>query len=522
MERFNQYRNNVINRRFLLLVIVFFFIILFPAQSTTLETIPLYHWSYEYIDELILRGYLPELNPSLRPYSKKTLVASLQNIDIPDQDYLSREMANILIREFDIESYRGLHAGILARQDIKATDLKTDLRGYAVSKLGYSFGDKLIFYNGMRLDQNLQDDSLYTGALWRGFSGYTEQAYLAVEIGPLSLRFGRDWQRWGPGRNASLLLSDNTKPFDMGALTAAGDRIAFTSVVMQLDAVMIDENTNTISLEEGTLHRRFLSAHRLDWHISDKLRVGAAEAVLYGGENRTFELQFLNPLIFYHGEQENADIEGNTLVSADFSYFPAQSWHIYGEFLADDIQFDRKKSSDLEPPEIGWLIGIAKAGIWGLERFSFRIEYSGVTNRTYNTLQSEQKYLHQNYCIGHKDGNDFDSWNCSFYYWHNPRLRYEFDFEFIRNGEASVYAPFDTSFYAVAVSQGYSESFPTGIVEYTMTPSLSIWYKINQIFKAQSSFEYSSYHNYLHERGKKEDEYEFRIGIEAEFGKFYR
>ena len=494
-----------------------------PAQAAALETIPLYHWSYDYIDELILRGYLPDINPSLKPYTKKNLLSSLHNIAIPDSDYLSRQMADILLQEFDTATDRGLQAGILARQDLKTTTINTDLRGYAVSKIGYSFGERLTFYNGMRLDQNLQDDSLYTGALWRGFSGYTEQAYIATEIGPLSFRFGRDWQRWGPGHTSSLLLSDNTKPFDLGAMSVAAGNFQFTSVVMQLDAVLIDDSTNTISLTEGTLHRRFLSAHRLDWQVSDKLRLGAAEAVLYGGENRTFEMQFLNPVIFYHGEQENAGIEGNTLVSADFSYFPAKNWHIYGEFLADDIQFDRKKVSDLEPPEIGWLLGLAKAGIWGLDQLTVRLEYSGVTNRTYNTLQPDQKYLHQNYCIGNKNGNDFDSWNCSLNYWHNPRLRYKFDFEFVRNGEASVYAPFDTSFYAVPdVSQGYSESFPTGTVEYIITPAFSVWYKIDRIFKAHGSFAYSAYNNYRHVRGKKEEDFKFRLGIEAEVGKFYK
>jgi len=491
------------------------------ADTATLETIPLHHWSYEVIDELVLRGYLTDLALNVRPFTRIQVYHSLSLCQIPPEDKTSQRLLDFLKSEFQIQSPGQIKTGFYLTQDLKADESGLSPRSQAISKVGYSINDKLALYNGIRLDQNLQDDTLYSGAYWRGFSGYTEQAYISGRIGPMEIQFGKDWQKWGSGRYANLLISDNPPPYDLFRFCLNAGKFKFTSVIMQLNAIAIIDSISTPGEYKKSLNRRFLSAHRIDWHLSKKVQLGIAEAVLYGGENRTFEWQFINPVIFYHGEQENRDYEGNTLVSADFRIFPGKKWMLYGEFLVDDIQFDRKVASDLEPPEMGWIAGARKAGPWGWKTATIGGEYSGVTNRTYNTLQPQQKYLFEDYPIGHSLGNDFDRWTIELSNWFLPELKASLLFSFIRNGESSVYAPFDTSFYLVPeVSMGYCEAFPTGTIEKTYRPEIKLWYYHNRIFTFHSEISYDYIENYQNTKGEKEKDFAFRMGALADLNYF--
>ena len=506
-----------------LLIFICLIIITLDSSAQNLETIPLYHWSYEVIDELTVRGYLRDLTLMNRPFTRKQVIDALRDCQAPPQDFTAQSLIQMLQDEFYPQPDKNLKLGGYIRQDMKIDKNETVPRGIAVSKIAYSFADKFTFYNGMRLDQNLQDDPFYTGKYWRGFSGGTEQAYLNLRIAWINLQFGRDWQVWGCGQNGHLLFSDNSQPFDMGRLKMELGNFTFTSSFSQLNEVEITLiDTNQIPVDTTFIQsRRFFTAHRIDWKPSNKLQIGISEAVLYGGENRTFELYYLNPFIFYHGEQQNQESEANTIVGADFIFFPGKGWRLHGEFIMDDWQFDKKKKSDLEPPEIGWIIGATKIDPLGVNSASISLEYTGITNRTYNTLQPDQKFMHQNKPIAHWLGSDFDIWSLTAAKWITPNLKAAFNFQFIRRGEGDIYDPFDTSFYQVPdVSAGYSEPFPTGIVEKTYKPKLLLWYHLNRIWDFYLETEYSYIENAQHISGKTDKQFQIRLGISADLEYF--
>lgn len=482
-------------------------------SGETRESVPIYHWAYDVIDELTVRGYFRDLTLMNRPFTRNQITESLKRCKVTGDDPVTESLLNMLKEEFYAEPIEKLKIGAYLQQDVILEDDEFEPKGIAVSKIGYSIGGRLTIYNSMRLDQYLPDDPYYTGKQWRGFSGYSEQAYINLRMGPVSLQFGRDWQVWGSGQRAHLLFSDNSQPFDMGRLKLNLGNFTFTAVSAQLNSITVSD-TNTVSGAVNSSERqRFFTSHRIDWRVSDKLQLGVSEAVLYGGENRTFELYYLNPFIFYHSEQQNRDIEGNTLVGADFLYFPGKGWEVYAEVLMDDWQFDKKEVTDLEPPEVGWIAGCRKCGPFGLAGAVVNLEYSGVTNRTYNTLQPEQKFMHQNKPIGHLMGSDFDSWSIGMTKWLTPKIRGELSFTFIRKGEGDIYAPFDTSFYSVTdVSMGYSEPFPTGIIERTYMPALEIWCHLDRKWDFYFRGEYSFIDNYENTQGKENDSYKLRIG----------
>ena len=213
------------NMRQLILLIVLFPVLLW-GQST--ETLPTWHWSYELIHQLRIRGNFVELYEMNQPYTRgevaKALISMREGLDkdfigLTTSDYNILEK---LEKEFQPEM-RFLEDKEIASSNLKiGTYLMGDLNKSGQENVGYkgiyrsvlsvSLGSHLTVYNGMNFDQYLVDDHEYIGKKWRGLVGYTEQAYAALNTNRFRLKFGRDFLRWGAGENGTLLFSDIARP----------------------------------------------------------------------------------------------------------------------------------------------------------------------------------------------------------------------------------------------------------------------------------------------------------------------
>lgn len=481
------------------------------------ETIPLYHWSYRVIDQLALRGCLRGLQLQNRPFTRYQISSAVSQAEIKPEDDTARELLQMLRTEFTTPIADRLHVGGFLGGDFKLDDDDFNLRWQMVSKFGYSFGSRVTIFNSMRLDQNLKDDPEYTGKYWRGFSGYTEQAYIVGNFRNFTLQFGRDYQVWGAGQSGHLLFSDNSQPFNLARLKIEIGDITFTSAAAQLDGYSVKADSSSLPGDgyyyDMIYHRRFFAAHRIDWRARNNLYLAVSEVVLYGGSNRTFEFEYLNPFIFYHGEQQNYKSEANTIVGADFLWFPGKKWKLYGEFMMDDIQFDKGTRAEQEPAEIGWIIGAAKVDPFGIKGLEIGFENAGITARTYNTLQPDQKFLHHDKPIAHPAGNDFILWLFKASKWFTPKIQVSLDFTYLRKGEDSIDAPFDTSFYA---EDDYSEPFPTGTVEKKLIPALEVWYHHNRVWDLYFRGEYHYADNYENIKDATDKGFVIRLGARVD------
>ena len=163
--------------------------------------------------------------------------------------------------------------------------------------------------------------------------------------------------------------------------------------------------------------------------------------------------------------QANGPNEGNTIGSLSLALMPKPGIFLYGDLMIDDIQIEKSGPGDLEPNEIGYIFGANVAdpfGIFGLDLYG---EYTRITNRTYNTLQPWEKWLHRNQPIGHFLGNDFDRILAGFSYWPKPVYRFSFGYEKRRRGGGRIEKPFDSPWQDVPIGEEYHEPFPTGVVE---------------------------------------------------------
>ncbi len=305
--------------------------------------------------------------------------------------------------------------------------------------------------NVMTLDPYATENPQYLGKEWRGLSGYTEQAYLMWSARYMRLTAGRSYIGYGPGRKSSLLFSSTARPMDNLKVDIFRKHFGFQGVTAKLDPI------------NG--YQRYLSAHRLSFYFGN-WAVGMTEAVLYSGTGKNLEYAYLNPFLFYHGEQMNGpDLNGNTLGTLDLNYC-GRNWMAYTEVLVDDIQFDKKEVGDLEPNEIGCIVGFDIADPFKIPGVYIGTEYTAITNRTYKTTEESEWFLHRNEPIGYELGSDLDRFSVTARkYYKNWQFALEFDR--VRQGEGELSKAWDSPWDSCTVAEGYSEKFPTGVVEIT-------------------------------------------------------
>ncbi|MBN1542615.1 hypothetical protein JW992_10755, partial [candidate division KSB1 bacterium] len=211
-----------------------------------------------------------------------------------------------------------------------------------------------------------------------------------------------------------------------------------------------------------------LSGHRLDIKPARFLRIGINEALLFGGRDQSYSLFLINPVIFFHGEQMNGPDGGNTIGSIDATWMPRADVTVYGNLMIDDFQLEKSGPGDLEPDQIGWLVGANWADPFDWTGTDWFGEYTRVTNRTYNGQGGAwEKWLHRRQPIGHFLGNDFDRVLVGMRCWPKPQWFWSLTYEHRRRGEGRIENPFDTPWMDVPIGENYHEPFPFGVVEST-------------------------------------------------------
>ena len=288
---------------------------------------------------------------------------------------------------------------------------------------------------------------------WRG--DYTmdfKRSYLQVHSTHLNLLVGRDWLFWGASRYKTVGISDNSPAFDQVRLTGTfGKRLKATAFTTQLDSTWYDDGTKRY------LAKRYMSGHRLDYQYNDRVEIGVAEWVLYGGDAQTLEWKYANPFTFYYALQYNAKADDNVMFAFDAAIRPVDGVRLYGEWVIDDIQYE---SDSDDPHAVAWLLGVTWYPQHLDRRLGLHSEYTCVNRWAYTHLVPDNQFTHFGYAIGHPISNDSDT------------LRFSASYQWTVSAVAEVHAALTRHGEGTIADRFYGEDyeslpFPTGVVART-------------------------------------------------------
>ena len=360
----------------------------------------------------------------------------------------------------------------------------------------------------VNFDRSAYLNDNYIGKRWRGIAAYTEQAYLRYSTKYVNFMVGRDFIRWGPSKNGTLVLSNITRPLDQFNVSFHFGIFKYSFLTSQLDPYPY-ANVDSIVVPI----RRYISGHRLDVSlIKNRLQIGISEIILYGGPGRNIDFTYLNPFIFYHGAHKNNSDETNVLPTLDIMFYPTKKINIHSSILIDDIQIEKTGPGDLEPNEIGIIAGLNWSDPLNVLGSNISFEYVRVTNRTYKTPNLWETFIHRNEPLGHPLGNDFDHWQVGLSKWFFGKARAQIRYSQTRKGEGSIYTPWDNPWSEYTVEEGYSEPFPTGVVEKRNQMSFLFDYYASTHWGIEGELHFMSRDNAYNIEGATSSDTMWRIG----------
>ena len=311
-------------------------------------------WTYEAIERLRNRAYLPGLNPLAQPYRRIDVAAELVDVDA---DTLREPVAGwvrMLMGELAPELSR------LSESEDEAAEQRVGLQ-FLVGATGADSRrrDPLIPFRTSN-NEGFRDRVWWSGAggLWlethnvaaetrsryetwwlknhgdpdgRNPGGYkwlgrTDNAYLTLAYPWGNIWVGRFKRNWGPIGQTGMMIGDNATSYPQIGLDLGRGNLTYRFMAGELLSV------------NG--RQRYIVGNRLDYRRGN-FWVSVGESALYSGESAV--LRLFNPLEFIFVDRSSAsdreDISNNTMLNAMFWARVGQGT-LYGEFVLDDFDLN--------------------------------------------------------------------------------------------------------------------------------------------------------------------------------------
>ena len=306
--------------------------------------------------------------------------------------------------------------------------------------------------------------------------------YMKFKLPWFEMFLGKDNLHWGPGRHGSLLISESPLPMNMIKLTAIYHPVKFQSVT---------------SIIDSDIASKYLSAHRLELNLWQKLRLGIAEAIVYG---ERFDITYLIPVQIYtvtdvparvvKGEKTKSP--DNLLTSVDFDLTLLKDLEFYGELLLDDFKMFSHglRSYRNWASKFGVLLGCYYVDPFSLTDTDVRIEYTFINQYTYTHRIPINTYTHLDSIIGHQIGADADDLWLNLRHWFSEHFVMSLGYELERHGEGNVNKPHPND-----APDDDEWEFLSGVTQSTSSLSLTLSYTSVEKYFASVEYTYSRIKN---------------------------
>lgn len=225
--------------------------------------------------------------------------------------------------------------------------------------------------------------------------------YVPSKFINLQLGYGRNFI--GDGYR-SLLTSDAASPYPYFKINTTFWKIKYTNTYMWLkdvrDAVTVDRTYAT----------KYMANHYLSWNATKRWNIGLFESVIWTNtNNRGFDLNFVNPIIFYRTvEFSSSSRSGNAALGLTSKYKWNSKVNLYGQFLLDEFSLgDMKSGKSSWKNKYAVQLGAKYYDAFKVKNLMLQVEYNAVRPYVYSHSDPLTNYGHNNQSMGHLWGANF-------------------------------------------------------------------------------------------------------------------
>jgi len=172
---------------------------------------------------------------------------------------------------------------------------------------------------------------------------------------------------------------------------------------------------------------KFVAYHHASFNIGKKLNIGVFESVVFSPKDsvndNTFDLSYLNPVIFYRAIEQQFGSSDNALLGLDVKWNALRGVSFYGQLVLDEFLLNEIKAGN------GWWAnkfalqaGAKYIDALGVSNLDVQLEFNVVRPYTYSHYSQYGSYSNYRQSLAHPLGANFSEWVCIIRYQPIPKL----------------------------------------------------------------------------------------------------
>ncbi len=371
---------------------------------------------------------------------RKTRIYSSNESKKPIFKYIFRNISDFYHTssdDYDIHASPIVNFGYgtnTAPENLKSKKLFTNTRGVEIRG---RINKKLGFYT--MFSDNQTSSTNYLINFFKTYQAVPYQSFVKIKdedekllqldyfsaIGYFTLRpiknllvtFGHDVNFIGSGMR-SMVLSDFSAPYLQLKTDLRIGRFQYLNIIGQMTNKQIFNPGNS----SITFPPKYMAFHHLNINITKNFNLGVFESIMYGEREKGFELNYLNPIIFYRFIEGFLGSSDNSMVGADFKLNFLKTASAYGQFMLDEYNAKEFKKDNWWSKKYSYQIGLKYIDVFKLKNLDAQIEYNYARPFTYSHFTTSSNYVNYNLPIAHPLGANFKELLLQVRYQPLPRL----------------------------------------------------------------------------------------------------
>ncbi len=233
---------------------------------------------------------------------------------------------------------------------------------------------------------------------------FSARGYISFNpIKQIQLQFGHDRNFVGSGIR-SMILSDFSAPYvQLRSITHVG-KIQYVNIFAQMQNAQIPRPASG----QIPIASKYMAFHYLNWNVNKNLNLGVFETVMFSQRKIGFDINYLNPIIFYRFVEGHLGSSDNTMAGLDFKYNFLNHFSTYGQLVLDEFSLGYlKEGKGWWGNKIATQIGAKYIDFLGLPNLDLQVEYNLARPYTYSHFATYSNFVNYNMPLAHPLGANF-------------------------------------------------------------------------------------------------------------------
>ncbi|MBD2724539.1 capsule assembly Wzi family protein [Hymenobacter armeniacus] len=226
----------------------------------------------------------------------------------------------------------------------------------------------------------------------------------------INLQLAHDRNFIGNGYR-SLILSDYSTPYFFLKINTRVWKFNYQNLFAELTAQK--------EQDDQVYPKKYMALHHLSFDVTPNFNIGVFESTILGGrgvdstivngrivrQRKGFELQYLNPVIFYRAVEQQVGSADNAILGLDFKWNIAHTAQLYGQLVLDEFKISEVRAGN------GWWgnkqafqLGGKYIDVAGLRNLDLQVEFNYVRPYTYQHEDIYTNYQHYQQPLAHPMG----------------------------------------------------------------------------------------------------------------------